>query len=279
MKYLLGYIMIIRPLNVFLGGLTILISSLIIKYEGPAISVILPVFVVMFFTIGANTLNDYFDYEIDKINRPDRAISSGLVLRNHALILSIFSLFVGVLIALRLNKDSQLLSIGVSLPLIIAYNVKLKNYPLIGNIIVSLILAMSFIYAGLVFKKTEPLIIPALLAFGLTLIREIVKDLADIKGDKSAGLMTFPIVYGKKKTIILCTILSLFLGIGSFIPFLTGYYNTFYGIFLILMVEIPLAVVVISLLNKPVILTAKRGSKLLKFCTLGGLLSIYIGTL
>ena len=279
MKYLLGYIMIIRPLNVFLGGLTILISSLIIKYEGPAISVILPVFVVMFFTIGANTLNDYFDYEIDKINRPDRAISSSLVLRNHAVILSLFSLIAGVLIALRLNKDSQLLSIGVSLPLIIAYNVKLKNYPLIGNIIVSLILAMSFIYAGLVFKKTEPLIIPALLAFGLTLIREIVKDLADIKGDKSAGLMTFPIVYGKKKTIILCTILSLFLGIGSFIPFLTGYYNTFYGISLILMVEIPLAVVVISLLNKPVILTAKRGSKLLKFCTLGGLLSIYIGTL
>ena len=279
MKYISGYIMIIRPLNVFLGGLTILISSLIIKYEGPAISVILPVFVVMFFTIGANTLNDYFDYEIDKINRPDRAISSGLVLRNQALILSLFSFIIGVLIALRLNKDSQLLSIGVSLPLIIAYNVKLKNYPLIGNIIVSLILAMSFIYAGLVFKKTEPLIIPALLAFGLTLIREIVKDLADIKGDKSAGLMTFPIVYGKKKTIILCTILSLFLGIGSFIPFLTGYYNTFYGISLILMVEIPLAVVVISLLNKPVILTAKRGSKLLKFCTLGGLFSIYIGTL
>ena len=279
MKYLLGYIMIIRPLNVFLGGLTILISSLIIKYEGPAISVILPVFVVMFFTIGANTLNDYFDYEIDKINRPDRAISSGLVLRNQALILSLFSFIIGVLIALRLNKDSQLLSIGVSLPLIIAYNVKLKNYPLIGNIIVSLILAMSFIYAGLVFKKTEPLIIPALLAFGLTLIREIVKDLADIKGDKSAGLMTFPIVYGKKKTIILCTILSLFFGIVSFIPFLTGYYNTFYGISLILMVEIPLAVVVISMLNKPVILTAKRGSKLLKFCTLGGLFSIYIGTL
>ena len=279
MKYLSGYILIIRPLNVFLGGLTILISSLIIKYEGPAISVILPVFVVMFFTIGANTLNDYFDYEIDKINRPDRAISSGLVLRNQALILSLFFFIIGVLIALRLNKDSQLLSIGVSLPLIIAYNVKLKNYPLIGNIIVSLILAMSFIYAGLVFEKTEPLIIPALLAFGLTLIREIVKDLADIKGDKSAGLMTFPIIYGERKTVILCTILSLFLGIGSFIPFLTGYYNTFYGISLILMVEIPLAVVVISLLNKPVILTAKRGSKLLKFCTLGGLCSIYIGTL
>ena len=279
MKYLLGYIIIIRPLNVFLGGLTILISSLIIKYDGPAIYVTLPVFVVMLFTIGANTLNDYFDYEIDKINRPDRAISSGLILRSHALILSLFSFIIGVLIALGLNKDSQLLSIGVSLPLIIAYNIKLKNYPLVGNIIVSSILAMSFIYAGLVFEKTEPLIIPALLAFGLTLIREIVKDLADVKGDKSAGSMTFPVVYGKKKTIILCAILSMFLGIGSFIPFLTGYYNLFYGISLILMVEIPLAVVVISLWNKPNILNAKRGSRLLKFCILGGLLSIYIGTL
>ena len=138
---------------------------------------------------------------------------------------------------------------------------------------------MSFIYAGLVFEKTEPLIIPALLAFGLTLIREVVKDLADIKGDESAGLMTFPIIYGEKKTVILCTILSVLLGVGSFIPLLIGYYNTFYGISLILMVEIPLAVVVISLLNKPSISTAKRGSKLLKFCTLGGLLSIYIGTL
>ena len=71
----------------------------------------------------------------------------------------------------------------------------------------------------------------------------------------------------------------MFLGIGSFIPFLTGYYNLFYGISLILMVEIPLAVVVISLWNKPNILNAKRGSRLLKFCILGGLLSIYIGTL
>ena len=103
MKYLSGYIIIIRPLNVFLGGLTILISSLIIKYDGSAIFVILPAFVVMFFTIGANTLNDYFDYEIDKINRPERAIISGLVLRSHALILSLFSFIIGVLIALGLN--------------------------------------------------------------------------------------------------------------------------------------------------------------------------------
>ena len=279
MKKLFAYITIIRPLNVILGGLTIVISSFIVKYNGPISFVIFAVLVVMFYTAGANTLNDYFDYKIDKINRPDRAISSGLVLRRHALIFSLFAFILGTLFALQLNKNSQLVSIGISLPLIIGYNAKLKYFPLIGNIVVALILSLSFIYAGFIFDNIKPLIIPAVLAFGLTLIREIVKDMADIIGDKSVGLKTFPIIYGENKTIVLCTVLSALLGIGSFVPFITGYYNIFYGILLILTVEIPLAVVVILLLNKPNILTAKRSTKLLKFCTLGGLFSIYIGTI
>ena len=65
----------------------------------------------------------------------------------------------------------------------------------------------------------------------------------------------------------------------AFTLFIIGYYNFYYGLFLIMTVEIPLGVVVISLLNKPTIETAKRGSKLLKICTLGGLFSIYIGTI
>jgi len=279
MKKLFAYITIIRPLNVILGGLTIVISSFIVKYNGPISFVIFAVLVVMFYTAGANTLNDYFDYKIDKINRPDRAISSGLVLRRHALIFSLFAFILGTLFALQLNKNSQLVSICISLPLIIGYNAKLKYFPLIGNIVVALILSLSFIYAGFIFDNIKPLIIPAVLAFGLTLIREIVKDMADVIGDKSVGLKTFPIIYGENKTIVLCTVLSALLGIGSFVPFITGYYNIFYGILLILTVEIPLAVVVILLLNKPNILTAKRSTKLLKFCTLGGLFSIYIGTI
>ena len=279
MKKLFAYITIIRPLNVILGGFTIVISSFIVKYNGPISFVIFAVLVVMFYTAGANTLNDYFDYKIDKINRPDRAISSGLVLRRHALIFSLFAFILGTLFALQLNKNSQLVSICISLPLIIGYNAKLKYFPLIGNIVVALILSLSFIYAGFIFDNIKPLIIPAVLAFGLTLIREIVKDMADVIGDKSVGLKTFPIIYGENKTIVLCTVLSALLGIGSFVPFISGYYNIFYGILLILTVEIPLAVVVILLLNKPNILTAKRSTKLLKFCTLGGLFSIYIGTI
>jgi 4-hydroxybenzoate polyprenyltransferase len=178
-----------------------------------------------------------------------------------------------------LNQLSQLISIGISFPLLVFYNAKLKNYPLIGNVVVAFILGLSFIYAGSVFNNIDPLMVPAFLAFGLTLIREIVKDIADIKGDQAINSKTLPIVWGKNKSIKLCAFLSIILGICAFILFVIGYYNFYYGLFLIMTVEIPLGVVVISLLNKPTIDTAKRGSKLLKICTLGGLFSIYIGTI
>ena len=279
MGKVVSYIKIARPLNVISGAIAILFSALIVEHQGSIELVLLPMLVVVFFTIGANVLNDYYDFEIDKINRPDRAIITGEVPKLHALYISIFSFIIGILIALQLNQLSQLISIGISFPLLVSYNVKLKNYPLIGNIVVAFILGLSFIYAGSVFKNIEPLIVPSFLAFGLTLIREIVKDIADIDGDQTVGSRTLPIVMGKKKAIKLCVILSLVLSIVAFTLFLNGYYNFYYGLFLIMTVEIPLGVVVISLINKPTIETAKRGAKLLKICTLGGLFSIYIGTI
>lgn len=261
------------------GGAAILFSSFISDYQGPLEQILIPILVVVFFTVGANVLNDYFDYQTDKINRPDRLIVTGVITKEQALYFSLISFIVGVYFALRLNYNSQIISLGISLPLLFLYNAKIKNYPLIGNIIVSLIIGLSFIYAGFVFENVKPLIVPSLLAFGLTLIREVVKDIADLKGDETIGARTLPIVIGKQKAIYFCTILSILLSIAAFTLFLNGYYNFYYGVFLIITVEIPLGVVVISLLNKPHIETAKKAAKLLKFCTLGGLFSIYIGTL
>ena len=279
MNKFFSFIKIIRPLNVLSSGVAILFSSFISDYRGPLEQILIPILVVVFFTVGANVLNDYFDYDTDKINRPDRLIVKGDITREQALYLSLISFIIGIYFALRLSSDSQIISLGISLPLLFLYNAKVKNYPLIGNIIVSLIIGLSFIYAGVVFENVKPLIVPSLLAFGLTLIREVVKDIADFKGDEAIGARTLPIVFGKRKVIYFCTILSILLSMAAFTLFLIGYYNIYYGVLLIITVEIPLGVVVISLLNKPHIETAKKATKLLKFCTLGGLFSIYIGTL
>ena len=181
LKKIFSVIKIIRPLNVISSGIAILFSSQIAGYQGSLSNVLLAIFVVIFFTIGANVLNDYFDYETDRVNRPDRAIIAGDVTRIQALYISIFSFLAGVSLSLQLNFNSQILSIFVSLPLLIFYNAQAKNYPLVGNVIVALIIGLSFIYAGIVFENIKPLIVPALLAFGLTLIREIVKEAVNIE--------------------------------------------------------------------------------------------------
>ena len=63
LKKIFSVIKIIRPLNVTSSGIAILFSSKIAAYQGSTSNVLLAVFVVIFFTIGANVLNDFFDYE------------------------------------------------------------------------------------------------------------------------------------------------------------------------------------------------------------------------
>ena len=74
MNKFFSFIKITRPLNVLSGGVAILFSSFISDYQGSLEQILIPILVVVFFTIGANVLNDYFDYQTDKINRPDRSI-------------------------------------------------------------------------------------------------------------------------------------------------------------------------------------------------------------
>ena len=107
----------------------------------------------------------------------------------------------------------------------------------------------------------------------------MTQDIADMEGDTAVGLKTFPVHAGIEKAIFLTIVFSACVGVGSFIPFLTSYYGIWYGILLILGVEIPLGVVVVSLMKNPGISSAIYGARLLKFSTLIGLIAIYAGTI
>jgi len=117
-----------------------------------------------------------------------------------------------------------------------------------------------------------------LLAFGLTLVRELVKDIADIEGDQFSGLNTFPIVFGMNRSIQLVIVLCVLIGLCSFIPYIKGVYDQGYVVPLIIGVEIPLMIVTFILINNPSISSAIYSARILKFSTLMGLFSIYSGT-
>ncbi|MEE3196495.1 MAG: UbiA family prenyltransferase, partial [Candidatus Neomarinimicrobiota bacterium] len=105
--------------------------------------------VVVFYTGAANAFNDYCDYEIDLINRPNRPLSRGLLNSNEALLFSIILFIVGSLVTLLLPLKATIVSVGLALPLIIIYSLRLKGIPIIGNMVVSMILGLSFIFFGL----------------------------------------------------------------------------------------------------------------------------------
>ena len=272
------HIKLLRPLNVFTSGLAIVIGSGILGTLNNTSKLLLVMAVVMCFAGAANALNDVVDYEIDKINRPMRPLPSGFVKKRTALFISILLFSMGTLACLELSEAAKVIGIVIAMPFMVLYSKYLKGMPLIGNMIVAFILGLSFLFCGAAFNNMSPMWIPMILAFGLTLVRELVKDIADMEGDQSVGLKTFPITAGIEKSIQLSIFLSACIGMGAFIPYLYGTYGIWYGILLILGVEIPLGVVVVSLLNNPGISSATHGARILKFSTLIGLIAIYAGT-
>jgi len=162
------------------------------------------------------------------------------------------------------------------LPLIIIYSLRLKGIPIIGNMVVSMILGLSFIFFGLSHGNINPMIIPSILAFGLTMLRELIKDIADIEGDKENNLKTLPIVIGEEKSIFVSYCFIFIIGFGSLMPYYFNIYGNYYLILLIAGVEIPLVIIVYYFMKLPLISSAKKSSNLLKFSTIAGLIAIFI---
>ena len=279
MKDIYNYFLLIRPLNVLVSGLAMLISAAILDSLDQKLMVILVVLVVMAYTAGANSINDVLDLEIDKVNRPSRPIPSKNIKKNKALIFSFFLFLGGSVLSLQLPSSAYFISIVISMPLIVIYSTHLKSKPLIGNIAVSFIIGLSFIFCGTVFENVYPMWTPSLLAFSLTLIREITKDIADLEGDKIAKHNTYPIEAGIKGAIKLISFLSCAVCLVALVPYINKTYNDWYLTILLIGVEIPLIIVVVLLTKNQTISSAILSSKILKFSTIMGLLAIYIGSL
>ena len=276
-KIIYYYLKLLRPLNVLISGLAMVVSASILDQLHNYYIVLLTSVVVMCFTAASNALNDAIDIKSDSINRPNRPISLGRVSINSAIFISFILYTAGSIICLNLPNIAQVIAIIISVPLMIIYNIYLKGLHLVGNFVVASILGMCFVFAGAAHGNVGPMWLPGILAFGLTFLREIIKDMADIDGDKISGLKTYPISKGLKKTTRLIIFISLIICSALFLPYLIGIYGNWYMIILFLGVEIPLFIVVFLFIKNPQISTAKICSKILKFSTINGLFAIYFG--
>ena len=261
-----------------ISGLAMVVAAAILDSLEETRTLGLIVLIVMSYTAAANAINDVLDLETDKINRPFRPIPSKNLQKETALKFRFILFFIGSILSLQLSSASQFISIVISMPLMIVYSTNLKSKPLIGNLTVSFIIGLSFIFCGAAFQNISPMWTPGLLAFSLTLIREIVKDIADLEGDQVAKCRTYPIQYGLEAAVKLVFVLSSIVSLAILVPYVYNVYNYWYFIILVIGVEVPLIIVVILLVKNPTILAANQSAKILKFSTIMGLIAIYLGT-
>lgn len=145
-------------------------------------------------------INDYFDVKIDLINKPDRVIIGRYLKRRVAMGIHQILSVIGCLIGLYLSKWIFLMD-GLAVLLLWFYSAQYKRQPLVGNVVISLLTAMSLLVLAVYYRQNvDMLLIYALFSFGITLIREIIKDMQDIRGDARFGCRTLPIVWGLRRT-------------------------------------------------------------------------------
>jgi len=216
---LAGFITITRPINSFVAGLAAIVAYLIDTGTVIPESLLL-FFIVALITAAGNVINDFFDAEIDAINRPDRPIPSGEVSRGAARGFAITLFLAGILVSFFTNSLCITIAIFNTL-LLVAYASQLKRTPFIGNIVVAYLSASIFLFGGAL-NGLDGLvrIIPiAAITFFAMLSRELLKDAEDIEGDRAGGADTVPIRIGIKKTTEFALITTVFAVAASFIPY------------------------------------------------------------
>jgi geranylgeranylglycerol-phosphate geranylgeranyltransferase len=171
--------------------------------------------IVYFFMAAGNMMNDYFDRNLDRINHPERPIPSGDLqassVRNSAIFIFVLLIILGLLV-----NFMMFIILIVSIVLMLGYEVSLKSRGLVGNITISILVGLLFMFGAAAVSEYGVVIFLSLLAFLATLTREIVKDIQDIEGD--IDRKTVPKKIGIRNACILAIIILVIAIIFSPIP-------------------------------------------------------------
>ena len=245
--------------------------------------------------------NDVQDVTIDTINKDHKRIIEKSISRKSGLRIAWVSLFFSFLPAIYLAFTLQMLQL-IAIHLFIAfglwyYSTDLKKQILSGNIIISLFTAFSisivWLYHLVAIHNNPTAIIDgqsvipfinqlilglSFFAFIISFIREIIKDLEDIEGDKKRDLKTFPIVYGLKKSKLLIISLSLIMIVSTAYAAYYSYAHHLLkvSIYLLIAVGIPLIYLISNLLKSRTKDDFSDLSTLAKIVMVAGILSIQI---
>ena len=264
----------IRVNNIIIGVICCIIALIKINTNNYA-SALLSISIIILLMIFSNVVNDIYDMKTDKINHPKRTLVVYPEWKLIFIVIASIAALGAIIMSIYLNFNAFLIII-ISVPILFLYTPLFKKIPLIGNIIVAFYLSLVFIFIEIAITNSiKIMIFPAIIAFSISLIREIVKDVEDFKGDKKSGIMTLAVYMGIRNTIYLTCILILMLCmLCSYILFYS--YNFYSIIPMFFLVFMPLFYLIFFLIKSPTSQACSEASSLLKKIMILGLIIIYI---
>lgn len=231
----------------FYGGMTVL-------------QFILLMLATIFITIGGNLINDFFDMDADRINKP----AKNMVGKKYPVAtvqimywgFTVTGVLLGVVVSWMLNQLNYSLIFVFAAGLLWFYSERYQCMPVVGNIVVAFLSALSF---GLVWifqffaLREDPylfafvqsnyslvnkmVLIYAGFAFVVSWLREVVKDIEDFEGDERYGCKTFAVAYGIIKArlfAVVIAVLGLFFSIYIQTFFYTAGFWILFGYFILI---------------------------------------------
>ena len=244
-------------------------------------------------------INDYFDLNIDQVNKPERTVIDKIIKRRWAIVMHLFFSFTAIIISFYIDFNSATFWLGISniicAFLLFGYSISLKKKLLWGNILISALTAwviivcflcyyhsfycsscnrsfldlynnrfirISFLYAGF--------------AFVISLIREVVKDLEDIDGDAKYGCRTMPIAWGIPASKVFVAVwLVVLIGMISIVQFYVLQFGWIWSaVYCIVLIIIPLVWILQKLFKAQAPKDYHLLSTAIKFAMFTGLLSM-----
>ncbi len=267
------YIRITRPINCLMSALAVVLVGLISLGQNIVqnwLNLVLGIATVVLIAAGGNVINDYYDRDVDKINHPERPIPAGEIRPNIAVVYAAILFALGILTSFLISTCALLIA-SYAVVILLLYESSLKYEGFAGNVAISILVGMLFVFGGAIFGRMLLMIMFALMAFFSNLAREIIKDVEDMSGD--INRRTLPKKIGRYMAgmvAFLSTILAVSL---SPIPYLYFSFSQYY-LFAVMISDGIFIYAALIQFKDP-----HRGQKYVKYGMLMGLLSYLIGGL
>lgn len=267
------YLRIVRPVNCLISLMAVwVLAVVVLGQEIPRewFRVLLGSTAAAFVAAGGNVLNDYFDVEVDRVNHPDRPLVTGEITKGEAEIYALALFSAGMLFGFFTSLHAFII-VMVAEALLFLYEWRLKATGLPGNLTVSGLVGLLFLYGGAIFQRYDEIYVLALMAFLSNAGREIAKDVEDVEGD--VDRRTLPRILGTGRASFVAAIFYLAAVALSPLPYLQG----IFGLPYLLTVGVADAVFIYSTFLCP--RDAGRAQRISKVAMVLGLIAFLAGGL